>query len=87
VTNMFYSPDNFSKQCAQGAIANLMNMLQCSKEETDLFWKLANADIEVLEEQLRQQVPKKVISHLIQSKSVYGYSGHNSNLLQQRSSS
>jgi hypothetical protein len=28
VTNIFFNPDNFSKQCAQGAIANLLNMLE-----------------------------------------------------------
>jgi hypothetical protein len=61
VTNMFYSPNNFSKQCAHGAIANLMNMLQCSKKELDLFWQLANADVDVLEKQLCQQVPNKVL--------------------------
>ena len=49
VTNIFFNPDNFSKQCAQGAIVNLLNMLKCSTEELDLFWNLANCDDEVLE--------------------------------------
>jgi hypothetical protein len=60
VINIFFNPDNFSKQCAQGAIANLLNMLQCSKEELDLFLRLANSVEEVLEKQLCQQVPNKV---------------------------
>jgi hypothetical protein len=60
VANIFFNPDNFSKQCAQGAIANHLNMLQCSKEELDLFWHLANSDADVLETQLCQQVPNKV---------------------------
>ena len=49
VTNIFFNPDNFSKQCAQGAIVNLLNMLKCSTEELDLFWNLANSDDEIIE--------------------------------------
>ena len=60
VENIFFNPDNLSKQCAQGAVANLLNMLQCSKEELDLFWHLANSDVDVLEKQLCQQVPNIV---------------------------
>jgi hypothetical protein len=60
VENIYFNPDNFSKQCAQGAIANLLNMLQCSKEQLDLFWDLANSVVDVLEKQLCQKVPKKV---------------------------
>ena len=60
VENIFFNPDNLSKQCAQGAVANLLNMLQCSKEELDLFWHLANSDVDVLEKELCQQVPKIV---------------------------
>ena len=41
ITNIFFNTDNFSKQCAQGAIANLLHMLKCSTEELDLFWNLA----------------------------------------------
>ena len=35
-------------------------MLQCSKAELDLFRHLANSDVDVLEKQLCQQVPKIV---------------------------
>ena len=60
VNNIFFNRDNISKQCAQGAIANLLNMLQCSKEELEIFWHLANSDEHVIEKQLREQVPTKV---------------------------
>jgi hypothetical protein len=74
VANIFFNPDNFSKQCAQGAIANLLNMLQCSKEELDLFWHLANSDVDVLEKHnIVNRCQTKYKSHLIQSRSVYGY--------------
>jgi hypothetical protein len=35
VENIFFNPDNFSKQCTQGALANLLHMLKCSTEELD----------------------------------------------------
>jgi len=64
LTNLFYNVENSSKQCAQGAIANLLHMLQCSKEQIDLFWQLANSDVENLVKNLRQQLPKKVTNSL-----------------------
>ncbi len=60
VKNIFFNPDNISKQCAQAVIANLFYMLKCSTEELDLFWNLANSDDKVLEKQLCEQVTKKV---------------------------
>ncbi len=86
VTNIFFNQYNLSKQCAQGAIANLLNMLKCSTEELDLFWNLANSDDKVIEKQLCKHVPKNYKSRTIESKSVYGYPGNNSSLLQQGSS-
>jgi hypothetical protein len=60
LTNLFFSADNSSKQCAQGSIANLLHMLQCSKEQIDLFWQLANSPVEYLVKNLRHELPKKV---------------------------
>ena len=60
LTNLFFNADNSSKQCAQGAIANLLHMLQCSKEQIDLFWQLINSDVEDLVKNLRHELPKKV---------------------------
>jgi len=39
-------------------------MLQCSKEQIDLFWQLANSDVENLVKNLRQELPKKVMNSL-----------------------
>jgi hypothetical protein len=64
LTNLFYNVENSSKQCAQGAIANLLHMLQCSKEQIDLFWQLANSDVENLVKNLRHELPKKVTNSL-----------------------
>ena len=40
IENRFYSKTNVSKLCAEGAIANLMNMLHMSSEDMSLFWQL-----------------------------------------------
>ena len=59
ITNIFFNTDNFSKQCAQGAIANLLHLLKCSTEELDFFWNLAHSDDKILEKRLGEPVPKK----------------------------
>ncbi len=35
--NRFYSEDNLSKLCAEGAVRNLMKMLHCSRDKPDIF--------------------------------------------------
>jgi hypothetical protein len=37
IENIFYSENNSSKLCAEGAIRNLMNVLHCSNHDMDLF--------------------------------------------------
>jgi hypothetical protein len=60
VEKIFFNPDNFSKQCAQGALANLLHILKCSTEELDLFRNLARSDDVIIEKRLCEPVPKKV---------------------------
>ncbi len=60
VENIFFNPDNFSKQCAQGSLASLLHMLKCTTEELDLFWELARSDHVFLEKRLGEAVPKKL---------------------------
>jgi hypothetical protein len=45
---LFYSKDNISKLCAEGSIANLMNMLHMSTEDFDYFWHLVKGNPIVL---------------------------------------
>ncbi len=59
VENIFFNPDNYSKQCAQGSLANLLHMLKCSQEKLDLFWHLAHSDNVILEKQFGERTPKK----------------------------
>ncbi len=58
---MFYSKDNWSKLCAEGAIRNLMNMLQCSAEDMSTFWELAISPLLLIKSHLKEvSVPKEV---------------------------
>jgi hypothetical protein len=44
--NRFYSEDNLSKLCAEGAVRNLMNMLHCSGDKLDSFWEMATMSVQ-----------------------------------------
>ena len=64
--NRFYSEDNLSKLCAEGAVRNLMNMLHCSRDELDTFWEMATMSVQetqfVLKDMLNdKKVPNGVI--------------------------
>jgi hypothetical protein len=59
--NMFYSKNNLSKLCAEGAIKNLMGMLQCSAEDMSTFLELATSPLLLIKSQLKEDsVPKAV---------------------------
>jgi hypothetical protein len=60
--NMFYSKENTSKLCAEGAIQNFMNMLHFLTEDMNIFWELATAKLLTLMESLNESyVPKAVL--------------------------
>ncbi len=42
---MFYSKENLSELCAEGAICNLMNMLHFLTEDMNIIWELATSDL------------------------------------------
>ena len=65
ITNIFFNTDNSSKQCAQGVIANLLDMLKYSTEELDLFWNLANSDDKILENDFVNLFQKKYVIQLM----------------------
>jgi hypothetical protein len=59
--NMFYSEENSSKLCAEGAIRNLMNILHCLTEDMNLFWELSTSNLSSIMMSLNElEVPKKV---------------------------
>jgi hypothetical protein len=51
-----------SKICAEGAIQNLMNMLDFSTEDMTIFWELATSNLLTRMESLNESnVPKAVL--------------------------
>jgi hypothetical protein len=62
IRNKFYSIKNMSKLCAEGAIKNLLSMLNYSQSNIDSFWNLCNAPVSELMEQLHEKcMPKAVM--------------------------
>jgi hypothetical protein len=43
IKNKYYSENNISKLCVEGAIGNLMNILNCSEEDMNLFWSIVTS--------------------------------------------
>ncbi len=46
IENRFYSEDNLSKLCAEGAVRNLMIMLHCLRDELDTFWEMTTMSVQ-----------------------------------------
>ncbi len=61
--NKFYSKENLSKLCTEGAIQNLVNMLHFSTEDMNIFWELVTPNLLTLIESLIEpNVPKAVLT-------------------------
>jgi hypothetical protein len=59
----FFSDENSSKLCAEGAIQNLLNILHFLQEYVDIFWELATSDLFTLMKSLNESfVPRAVLS-------------------------
>jgi hypothetical protein len=86
--NMFYSKDNLSKLCAEGAIRNLMDMFQCSEEDMSTFWELATFPLLLIKSQLKKiQSPRLIpvtAQGLILFRNACGSFVRSSNLPQQQ---
>jgi hypothetical protein len=60
--NMFYSDENLSKLCAEGAIQNLLNMLHFSPVDVIFLGELATSDLFTLMKSLNELlVPRAVL--------------------------
>jgi hypothetical protein len=60
--NMFYSEKKSSKLCAEGAIGNLMNVLNCSQNEVKQFWDIVQSPTHLILQTLGESsVPKVVL--------------------------
>ena len=62
--NMFYSRENSSKLCAEGAVGNLMNVLHCSPADMTSFWNLATSSLHSILDSLNDvQLPRAVMGN------------------------
>jgi hypothetical protein len=59
--NRFYSEDNLSKLCAEGAVRNLMNMLYCLRAELDSFWEMATMSVQETQFPLKDLLNNKKV--------------------------
>ncbi len=60
ISNKYYCFENLTKKCAEGAIANLLNMLGFNEEEINLFWNLSRDTVGNLSACFGDGIPKKV---------------------------
>ncbi len=54
--NKFYSEENITKLCVEGAIGNLLNVLGCSEEQVNQFWKIAMPTFHLLPSLLNENI-------------------------------
>jgi hypothetical protein len=68
---MFYSDENLSKLCAEGAIQNLLKMLHFLQDDMNIFWELTTSDLNALMNSLNEEfVPKAVLKPSLQIDSI-----------------
>jgi hypothetical protein len=61
---VFYSEENSSKLCAEGAIGNLMNVLHCPQNEVKQFWDIVQSPMHLILQTLGESsVPKAVVKN------------------------
>ncbi len=63
--NRFYSEDNLSKLCAEGAVKNLMNMLHCLRDKLDTFWEMATMSVQETQLALKDMLHEKKVPNSV----------------------
>jgi hypothetical protein len=59
---MFHSEKNSSKLCTEGAIGNLMNVLNCPQNEVKQFWDIVHLPVHLILQTLGESsVPPKAV--------------------------
>jgi hypothetical protein len=56
----FYSAENTSKFCAEGAVKNLLHRMQMTDQDINCFWNLATSTVAIISDVLNDQIPKAV---------------------------
>jgi hypothetical protein len=69
--NLFFSDENSSKLCAEGAIQNFLNMLHFLPEDMIFGGELATSDLSTLMNSLNESfVPKAVLTPILETNSI-----------------
>jgi hypothetical protein len=64
IKNKYYLENNISKLCVEGAIGNLMNILNFSEEDMNLVWSIVTSTMHAIPSMLGDTfVPKAVQKH------------------------
>ncbi len=75
-SNKFFSSDNNSKLCAEGALKNLLYMLKMNAQDIEEFWTLVMSPLSTISDSLQEDIPKAVCNSHQQVNSIqkcYGY--------------
>ncbi len=56
----FFSSDNNSKLCAEGALKNLLYMMKMNAQDIEEFWTLVTLPLSTISDSLQEYVPKAV---------------------------
>jgi hypothetical protein len=65
IKNKYYLENNISKLCVEGAIGNLMNILNCSEEDMNLFWSIVTSTMQSIPSMLGETFVKKLFKSMV----------------------
>jgi hypothetical protein len=76
--NKIFSAMSTTKLCAEGAIGNLMNVLQCNEIDMNQFWCIVQSPIHLIqtilgESLMPKAVQKNLVANVIQLKKVFRF--------------
>ncbi len=60
MSNKFFSSDNNSKLCAEGALKNILYMLKMNAQDIKEFWTLVTLPLSTISDSLQEELPKAV---------------------------
>jgi hypothetical protein len=67
---MFFSAENNSKLCAEGAVKNLLCVLKFTQEQIEEYWDIVTLPLSLISDSLQQEIPRSVCNSLQQVNSI-----------------
>jgi hypothetical protein len=68
--NKYFSAENNSKLCAEGAVKNLLCVLNFTQEQIEDYWDIVTLPLSVISDSLQQEIPRSVCNSLKQVNSI-----------------